>query len=62
MLKASNDKRGTVVGLAALSQDLDDANTDGMLNSHVMTTISGNLFSWSGVFTKPLTLKTSNVY
>jgi hypothetical protein len=31
MLKASNEERGTVAGLAALSKDLEDAQVDGML-------------------------------
>ena len=30
MLKATNEERGTVAGLAALSQDLDDEHADGM--------------------------------
>lgn len=32
MLKASREERGTVAGLAALSKDLDDAQTDGILS------------------------------
>lgn len=31
MLKASNEERGTVAGLAILSQELESASTDGML-------------------------------
>jgi hypothetical protein len=30
MLKATNEERGTVAGLAALSQELDDVSADGM--------------------------------
>jgi hypothetical protein len=30
MLRSSNDERGTVAGLAALSQALDDEHADGM--------------------------------
>ena len=30
MLKATNEERGTVAGLTALTQALDDENTDGM--------------------------------
>ncbi|KIK79290.1 hypothetical protein PAXRUDRAFT_769942, partial [Paxillus rubicundulus Ve08.2h10] len=35
MLKASNEERGTVAGLAALSQELDDVNADGQVPIHV---------------------------
>jgi hypothetical protein len=36
MLKASNEERGTVAGLTALSKDLDDVNADGESHfSHV---------------------------
>jgi hypothetical protein len=30
MLKASNEERGTVAGLATLSQELESVSTDGM--------------------------------
>ena len=33
MLKATNEERGTVAGLAALSQDLNDEHADGMCSS-----------------------------
>jgi hypothetical protein len=30
MIKATNEERGTMAGLAVLSQDLDDEHADGM--------------------------------
>jgi hypothetical protein len=42
MLKASNEERGTVASLAALSEELDDANDDGMF-SHQISFCSFNV-------------------
>ncbi|KAG1774332.1 hypothetical protein EV702DRAFT_1047887 [Suillus placidus] len=45
MLKASNDERGTVAGLAALSKDLDDAGADVFFDYVVIDTVGTNCSS-----------------